>query len=218
MDKFEAYKLLHSQSPIEVGDTVRILRRFEIGEMGCPIGFSNGAMEKFIGLEGKVVRNDYDVFSVIAEGHDSPWNWPFFCLELIEKAKKEEEDPQCVKDAAEMLRFSLEMTFEELTQEVANLKKRALAEEVTFNDFLFSKAMILARLVDNLPFSDNTCPFCLQNTNENGIRKCAACNYGKEKKICTDNNSSFRKILDKQHDLSEAIRSDYPINTEEDDD
>ena len=87
MDIKEAYKVMQENCGIEVGDKVKVERLFKLGEFG--VGFSRGGIpNRIVGETGTVRRASYSSFTVDFDGES--WALPFFALELVEKAKKEE--------------------------------------------------------------------------------------------------------------------------------
>lgn len=78
----EAYRIMQENCGIEVGDKVRILRMPKYHENGWSAGV-NPYMEEYIGQIYTVtaIRSDWG-FSL------DNWWWPFFVLELVEKAPK----------------------------------------------------------------------------------------------------------------------------------
>lgn len=86
MDIREAYKVMQSQCGIEVGDKVRVLREARSYEMGWgPVW--NGEMTDAVGEVCTVLEvGESSGFKL--DGHGRCWWFPFFVLELVEKAKR----------------------------------------------------------------------------------------------------------------------------------
>ncbi len=92
----EAYKVMQKASGIKVGDTVKALRQFELLEMGHT-GSSSGSKENgykrdFINHSAVgVVTEIEDNYIIVNCGrkYQGHWCFPFFVLEVIEKAKAE---------------------------------------------------------------------------------------------------------------------------------
>ena len=84
MDIKLAYKTMQAASGIEVGDTVKVIRRFERAEMGSDCASWNNVAVK-APMQGKEL-----VVSEVCTGHIwvDGWSFPFFALELIKKADK----------------------------------------------------------------------------------------------------------------------------------
>lgn len=96
----EAYRIMFEASGIEEGDTVKVLRKAQEDEMGwnCPWN-SEGGMDQTVGHTGKVVdvhgdaRGDARGVRVEFGGPiNTWWQYPFYVLEIIEKAKPERKD------------------------------------------------------------------------------------------------------------------------------
>lgn len=83
MSLAEAYKVMQANCGIEVGDTVKVLRKAKDKENGWGINWHTG-MTSFIGDE-HVVRSINDLGIVMK---DSSYAFPFFVLERIKKGKK----------------------------------------------------------------------------------------------------------------------------------
>lgn len=82
MDIKEAYKIMHENCGIKVGDTVKVLRKAKHGEFGWENTWPS-EMDKLIG-------NEYKVFSLGSYYHDftiAGYNVPFFVLEKIKDAE-----------------------------------------------------------------------------------------------------------------------------------
>ena len=84
MELQKAYKTMQAASGIEVGDTVRVLRKAERREMG----WQNSWWESMNGSVGKsgIVAGVY-CHGIRIEGINCPLLYPFFCLELISKGE-----------------------------------------------------------------------------------------------------------------------------------
>ena len=86
MDLKEAYAVMQKASGIEVGDKVRVLRSFSSSEMGldsCSVELNSRAKK---GTVDTIEKNRIAVKYADIGG----WDWfPFFALEIIEKAKQE---------------------------------------------------------------------------------------------------------------------------------
>lgn len=82
----EAYKVLHDNCGIEVGDRVKVLRKFKSYESG----FGNSWTSEKASMIGKefIVGTDLAHMGYSPE-NDPCSHYPFFVLELIEKAKPE---------------------------------------------------------------------------------------------------------------------------------
>lgn len=88
MELKDAYLTLHNASGIEVGDTVRVLRKAKSYEMG----WSNSwqvEMDGFIGGTFEV-RSDSKAMGIELRrlGYSYNLGFPFFCLEIVKKAAK----------------------------------------------------------------------------------------------------------------------------------
>lgn len=71
---------------IGVGDKVRILRKFEPYEDGCSAQMNReGRMNRLIGTVGKICLITDGAISVMSEGFDYPWLWPYFVLEKVDE-------------------------------------------------------------------------------------------------------------------------------------
>jgi len=79
----EAYKVMQANCGIEVGDTVKVLRKAKDDEMArYGLSYQCTMPSSLIGTTVKVYRL-YET-AIHAEG----WNYPFFVLELVKKAPK----------------------------------------------------------------------------------------------------------------------------------
>ena len=78
------YEKLQEESGIEVGDTVRVLRKVETYEMGWRNTWLDSVMNKYIGKIFKVIDISRNRGILL----DCGWGFPFFALEIIEKKKK----------------------------------------------------------------------------------------------------------------------------------
>lgn len=87
MNLQEAYKVMQANCGIEVGDTVRVLRKAEEDEMGWNNVWSSG-MDKFLGKLGKAERFGEAGVRVYCEELKDWFSFPFFVLELVKKGKK----------------------------------------------------------------------------------------------------------------------------------
>ena len=85
MDIKEAYQVMAKESGINVGDTVKVLRKAQSKEMGWPTAWASD-MDKMIGNEYTVVEIFNGVYHL-----DSLYWFPFFVLEKIESAKPAHE-------------------------------------------------------------------------------------------------------------------------------
>lgn len=84
----EAYKVMQEHCGIEVGDTVKVLREWKRGEMGFEgVMYQPSTRPKFVGEE--CVVSEMRATNVVVEGMLGEFcvSIPFFCLELVEKAK-----------------------------------------------------------------------------------------------------------------------------------
>lgn len=89
----EAYRVMQRHCGIEVGDTAIPLRKYERGELGYSNDFNSEMMAK-IGKPGRVTA-----ISNVTKGYFiNGWWWPFFVLELVEKAHKLPADVSFGKD------------------------------------------------------------------------------------------------------------------------
>lgn len=82
----EAYKVMQRHCGIEPGDTVRVLRGFKHGEMGCDGLDSDSA--NYVG-ETCLVELDCSSWFHTRMNDGVGMHYPFFCLELVKKAKSE---------------------------------------------------------------------------------------------------------------------------------
>lgn len=84
----EAYQVMQEHCGIEVGDTVKVLRapkeKYELGSSAL----IDSTDEKFVGGTFPVSRINAREIKLEGLGHTT-WGFPFFCLELVEKAKLE---------------------------------------------------------------------------------------------------------------------------------
>lgn len=79
MDIKEAYKVMIKNCGIKVGDTVKVLRGWQYGELGNEIDV--GSATKKIGETGKVTEmNDDDIQVNFGDGY---FYYPFFVLEKV---------------------------------------------------------------------------------------------------------------------------------------
>ena len=89
----EAYTVLQKESGIGIGDKVRVLRRFKGSEMGCESTGWNSCNTKARFVDDKAVgiidgiQSRYLLVSMGSEYRSDTWSFPFFVLEVIEKAK-----------------------------------------------------------------------------------------------------------------------------------
>jgi len=86
----QAYKVMQAACGIEVGDKVKVLRMPSEGkELGWNYnGYGAiGQRRKAVGERLKVINIDYNGILLSVDVLSYPW--PFFCLELVEKAKPE---------------------------------------------------------------------------------------------------------------------------------
>lgn len=93
----EAYLEMQKASGIEVGDSVKVLRKFSDDEMGL-YAIWNPAMEITIGKTGEVIG--FGERSIIVDICDDAWHYPFFVLEKVHSAKRNEKelDSWCGKE------------------------------------------------------------------------------------------------------------------------
>ncbi|TET41426.1 MAG: hypothetical protein E3J60_04545 [Dehalococcoidia bacterium] len=86
----EAYLVMQEHCGIEVGDKVRVIRKHSNFEMGYGCQTSKGK-ETLVGETGIVesVNKHSNSIRIGFKGGLSSWGFPFFCLELVEKAKPE---------------------------------------------------------------------------------------------------------------------------------
>lgn len=76
----EKYTKMSELSGFQIGDKVKICRRFKRDEMGCPAEFARG-MYKSVGEEGVITaKSRKGNFEINRE-----WFWPFFVLEKLEE-------------------------------------------------------------------------------------------------------------------------------------
>ena len=81
----QAYKVMRaewqSQNSVNNGDKLKILRPFRTEELGTPISFVSSMKND--------VNKTLEVTDISITGgyRLNGWYWPFFCLELVEKAK-----------------------------------------------------------------------------------------------------------------------------------
>jgi len=101
MNVQEAYKVMQAASDIEVGDTVRILRRYLQGEMGvnfngCDDCYINDAKMRFADSHaiGKVLKTDHygENNGILITSKEWDFTFPFFALEIVKKAKKAKKE------------------------------------------------------------------------------------------------------------------------------
>ena len=79
----EIYRLMQKECGIEIGDKVKVLRKFKDWEMGCDACWRSGKKERIGGIfTVKIV----DTYSIVIDT-DGDCVFPFFALELVEKAK-----------------------------------------------------------------------------------------------------------------------------------
>lgn len=83
----EAYRVMQAECGIEVGDRVKILRTYNHNEMGCQLGALSTDEERVGHLAE--VRKLGDGYIAIDLDNGRGTSFPFFCLELVEKAKPE---------------------------------------------------------------------------------------------------------------------------------
>lgn len=88
----KAYATMQAACGIEKGDTAKVLREWDRGEMGFEGYYPHCAMPRVVGMVGEVkCINDGSIS--LSNFVDDPLgtyiNVPFFCLELVEKAKPE---------------------------------------------------------------------------------------------------------------------------------
>ena len=86
MDIKEAYRVMQEASGIGVGDKVRVLRVANMGEMGWMNSWARD-MDETIGHEGVVEAVGSDVRVNIKTRVSEIRCYPFFVLEVIEKAQ-----------------------------------------------------------------------------------------------------------------------------------
>ena len=77
----EAYQIMSKESGINIGDTVRVMRKASNYEMGWPTAWASD-MDKMIGNEYTVVEIVNGVYNL-----DNLYWFPFFVLENIKPAK-----------------------------------------------------------------------------------------------------------------------------------
>lgn len=86
MEVEEAYRVLQANCGIEEGDTVRVVR-------GAPdnMAYSYHDCSSIASYVGQIATVSIVVpnWIMIKTKDDLSWNTPFFCLELVEKAKPE---------------------------------------------------------------------------------------------------------------------------------
>lgn len=86
----QAYKVMQAHCGIEVGDKVKVLRGFKQGEMGTD--GSDISSSDLVGDIGVVTNSCSSWFHLKMDKHirgKTEMHYPFFCLELVEKAKPE---------------------------------------------------------------------------------------------------------------------------------
>jgi len=84
MDLDKAYRTMQKASGIEVGDTIKVLRKADDHEMGWGEEWLNTEMDKLVGKEFVVADvSENSGFLVKIEGDD--WFVPFFVCELMKK-------------------------------------------------------------------------------------------------------------------------------------
>jgi len=88
-EEFEkAYETLSKASGFEVGDKVRILRKFESWELGCNCGWFS-SKEEYIGQVGEIVDiSNRGSIHILLGCEGFYYSFPFFVLELVEPVKK----------------------------------------------------------------------------------------------------------------------------------
>lgn len=91
MDIKEAYRVMQKASGIEVGDTVRVIRRFKEGEMGSPVATCNSKNSAADDrITGEVKSSTNTAINVqCGQSYGGLWHFPFFALEVVEKNKPE---------------------------------------------------------------------------------------------------------------------------------
>lgn len=102
MDLKEAYKVMQAawvkENNIEVGDKVKCLRPFNAHELGCHSISSDSTncprKGEFVKDEAvgaiRQINTEY-LWIDCGTKYGGHWNFPFFVLELVEKAKKPEK-------------------------------------------------------------------------------------------------------------------------------
>ena len=90
----EAYKKMQAECGIEAGDTVRVIRDCELKEMGWGGDYiDKDALSNMKGLKARVIAVQSDRININCtkngSGYRSHLQVPFYCLELVEKAKPE---------------------------------------------------------------------------------------------------------------------------------
>lgn len=82
-----AYSVMAKNCGIKVGDTVKVLRRFENEENGCnPHHVLN--MDRYVGEEGVVTEVDEDYWSYRVDFKTDDFYYPFFVLEKVKDAEE----------------------------------------------------------------------------------------------------------------------------------
>ena len=83
----EAYTKMAEVSGIQIGDTVKVLRKAKSYEMGWLSGWKEGRMDKYIGQTGIVEEDGKNAGFNIQFPDATSWYFPFFVLEVVEKGK-----------------------------------------------------------------------------------------------------------------------------------
>ena len=87
MDIEEAYVKMAKASGIQVGDTVKVLRRAQSYEMGWDNAWPV-KMDMYVGKTGVVKKNKIHAgFAVQFPNDEASWDFPFFVLEVVLKEK-----------------------------------------------------------------------------------------------------------------------------------
>lgn len=87
MNLQEAYKVMQANCGIEVGDTVKVLRKAKSYEMGWEDSWAL-AMDETVGELYTVISYDEEYKEFRLDNH---FQYPFFVLELVKKGKKLQE-------------------------------------------------------------------------------------------------------------------------------
>ncbi len=121
MDLKEAYKMLQSESGIEKGDTIKIIRIPKEREMGWGLPFPDN-VPNVVGNIFKVVEVDENGARGIKIKYEDDYHFwvPFFVCEIVEKAKKDE-----VSEILKDIDFGCQQeNVEKLVREIIKFKKR----------------------------------------------------------------------------------------------
>ena len=87
MELKEAYMIMQENCGIEVGDTVKVLRKAKDNEMGWK-DLWNFKMDSIVGEEAKVESLDGNGIYLHFNDTHKRWWFPFFVLEIVKKKSK----------------------------------------------------------------------------------------------------------------------------------